>query len=235
MGLISIVSNALRGQFDPISAVAYMLSALMVIFLVSPFHEFSHALVAHKLGDDTAKWQGRLSLNPMRHIDWIGAALIMAVGFGWANPVPVNPRNFKNPKGGMALVALAGPVSNLLAALLSMFLFYLIAFIFTLFNASSKIAVLALYIIRYFFIYLTQINISLAVFNLIPVPPLDGSRLLTALLPDRVYYKIMAYERYISLALVALLIFGVFDYPISYLTRVIFNAFNTLAALPFGG
>ena len=183
MGLISIISKFLRtGTFDVLSAVAYVLSAAMVIFLVTPFHECAHAFAAYKLGDPTAKNMGRLSLNPFRHIDWIGAALIMAVGFGWANPVPVNSRNFRNPKGGMALTALAGPVSNL-----------------------------------------------------IPIPPLDGSRLLTALLPDRIYYKIMAYERYISFILIAIVVFGVLDYPLSYLTTSIYNALNAFTALPFGG
>mgnify|MGYP004515692723 FL=1 len=235
MGLISIISNFLRtGTFDFLSALAYVLSATLVIFLVTPLHECAHAFAAYKLGDPTAKNMGRLSLNPFRHIDWIGAALIMAVGFGWASPVPVNSRNFKNPKGGMALTALAGPVSNILAAFVSIFLLYLTTFIQYSLAAASSVAALFT-VLRQVFFFLARINISLAVFNLIPIPPLDGSRLLTALLPDRIYYKLMAYERYISFLLIAVVVFGLLDYPLSYLSTVIFKGLSAVAALPFGG
>lgn len=235
MGLISIISNFLRtGTFDFLSALAYVLSATLVIFLVTPLHECAHAFAAYKLGDPTAKNMGRLSLNPFRHIDWIGAALIMAVGFGWASPVPVNSRNFKSPKGGMALTALAGPVSNILAAFVSIFLLYLTTFIQYSLAAASSVAVLFT-VLRQVFFFLARINISLAVFNLIPIPPLDGSRLLTALLPDRIYYKLMAYERYISFLLIAVVVFGLLDYPLSYLSTVIFKGLSAVAALPFGG
>lgn len=235
MGLISIISNFLKtGTFDFLSALAYVLSATLVIFLVTPLHECAHAFAAYKLGDPTAKNMGRLSLNPFRHIDWIGAALIMAVGFGWASPVPVNSRNFKNPKGGMALTALAGPVSNILAAFVSIFLLYLTAFIQYSLAAASSVATLFT-VLRQVFFFLARINISLAVFNLIPIPPLDGSRLLTALLPDRIYYKLMAYERYISFLLIAVVVFGLLDYPLSYLSTVIFKGLSAVAALPFGG
>lgn len=235
MGLISIISNFLRtGTFDFLSALAYVLSATLVIFLVTPLHECAHAFAAYKLGDPTAKNMGRLSLNPFRHIDWIGAALIMAVGFGWASPVPVNSRNFKNPKGGMALTALAGPVSNILAAFVSIFLLYLTTFIQHSLAAASSVATLFT-VLRQVFFFLARINISLAVFNLIPIPPLDGSRLLTALLPDRIYYKLMAYERYISFLLIAVVVFGLLDYPLSYLSTVIFKGLSAVAALPFGG
>ena len=235
MGLISIISNFLKtGTFDFLSALAYVLSATLVIFLVTPLHECAHAFAAYKLGDPTAKNMGRLSLNPFRHIDWIGAALIMAVGFGWASPVPVNSRNFKNPKGGMALTALAGPVSNILAAFVSIFLLYLTTFIQYSLAAASSVAALFT-VLRQVFFFLARINISLAVFNLIPIPPLDGSRLLTALLPDRIYYKLMAYERYISFLLIAVVVFGLLDYPLSYLSTVIFKGLSAVAALPFGG
>lgn len=236
MGLISILSGALTGKFNYVSALAYVFSSAVIIFLVLPVHEFAHAFAAHKLGDDTAKWQGRMSLNPMRHIDWIGAALIMAVGFGWAKPVPVNARNFKNPKGGMAVVALAGPVANLIAAFVSLLLCNFIIFLARSgVGTGSQAALVILMFLRYLFLFTAQINVSLAVFNLVPIPPLDGSRLLTALLPDRIYYKIMAYEQYIMLGLILLLVTGVLTTPLSYIGNFVLSGLNAVASLPFGG
>ena len=114
--LLSLIRS---GNVNIISIIVYIISSLMVIFLVMPLHEWAHGFVAYKLGDRTAKYQGRLTLNPLAHIDYLGAAMILLIGFGWAKPVPVDPRNFKNPKRDMALTALAGPVSNLLAAVVS--------------------------------------------------------------------------------------------------------------------
>lgn len=236
MGLISILSGALTGKFNYVSALAYVFSSAVIIFLVLPFHEFAHAFAAHKLGDDTAKWQGRMSLNPMRHIDWIGAALIMAVGFGWAKPVPVNARKFKNPKGGMAVVALAGPVANLIAAFVSLLLCNFIIFLARSgVGTGSQAALVILMFLRHLFLFTAQINVSLAVFNLVPIPPLDGSRLLTALLPDRIYYKIMAYEQYIMFGLILLLVTGVLTTPLSYIGNFVLSGLNAVASLPFGG
>ena len=110
--------NLIRNGSGIGSVIMYILSTLLTIFLVLPLHECAHGFVAHKLGDDTAKREGRLTLNPLAHIDYMGSLLMLLVGFGWAKPVPVNPRNFKNPKVGMAITALAGPVSNLLAAVI---------------------------------------------------------------------------------------------------------------------
>ena len=114
------------GNMDIISIIVYIISSLMVIFLVMPLHEWAHGFIANKLGDRTAKLQGRLTLNPLAHIDYLGAAMILLIGFGWAKPVPVDPRYFKKPKRDMALTALAGPVSNLLAAIVSGLIFNII-------------------------------------------------------------------------------------------------------------
>ena len=209
-----MLRNALSGNLDFVSAVVYIISALAVIFLTMPIHEFAHGFAAVKLGDNTPKWQGRLTLNPLAHIDYIGAMCILLFGFGWAKPVQVNHLNFKNPKRDMALTALAGPVFNILMALV----FNIIAYAIWLTVGAPEGIGFYLFL---FCDFVVQINVSLAVFNLIPIPPLDGSRILTAVLPDRTYYKIMQYERYIYLVFLLLLFTNVLDKPIMFLSNAI--------------
>lgn len=215
------------GNVDIASAVIYIFSALTVIFLTMPVHEFAHAFVAYKLGDNSQKYAGRLTLSPFAHIDWMGALCILLIGFGWARPVQVNSYNFKNPKQSMALTALAGPAANLCVAFISIFIYNFVWFLYHLFNTGILVYV------ALFFSFIAQINISLAVFNLIPVPPLDGSKLLAAVLPDRVYYKLMQYERYIYFIVLLLVFSGVLSTPISYLSGFLFNAFDSITSLPF--
>lgn len=215
--------SILRGA-SGIEVVILFLARLFVVFCTLPVHEYAHALVADKLGDKTARLSGRLTLNPMAHIDILGAVMILFVGFGYAKPVPVNPRNFKNPKKGMALTALAGPFANILMAIIFMFL----ANVFSLFGNS--IFVQAFYI---FFTFAASINIGLAVFNLIPIPPLDGSRVLELLIPDRYYYKFARYERYIVIGVFVLIILGVLDAPLAFLQNHLYSALNYVVSLPF--
>ena len=187
-------------QFDGVWQTALLVAASL---LCITFHETCHGLTAYRLGDPTAKREHRLSLNPLHHIDWFGLAAMLLVGFGWAKPVPVDMRYFKKPKQGMALTALAGPVSNLLLAVLLllgariMIAHYVdTAFCSALLNFLARTA---------------YMSVGLGLFNLIPISPLDGSKVLFAFLPDRAYLTLMRYEKYGMVLLFLLVWLGVGD------------------------
>jgi Zn-dependent protease len=171
-----------------------VIPALICIIL----HEMSHGYVAYRLGDRTAKEMGRLTLNPLKHIDVIGLLFMMAVGFGWAKPVPINPFNFKRPKRGMALTALAGPVTNLLIAVVFLFLFGLIYPLKKYAVGSVAVDIVSI---------TAQFSITLAIFNILPIPPMDGSKVFFAIATDETYFKLMKYERY-GLILIMILSFS---------------------------
>lgn len=188
---------------------------VFIVLICLPIHEFAHGFAAYKLGDPTAKNNGRLTLNPIAHIDWIGAACIMLVGFGWAKPVPVNPFHFKNQKhrkAGMALTAFAGPLSNLLFAFLGVLV--LRGFACARFLPEN---VNLIYYATYILFYVIAINLSLAIFNLIPIPPLDGSRIIAGVLPDKVSRFFEKYQMVISLVFIVVIFGGLLDGPLSFL------------------
>lgn len=225
--MLSYLGDIISGDFDIVDLIIYISSMAFVVFCATPLHEFAHALIAVKLGDDTPRLRGRLTINPMAHIDKRGALMIFLFGFGYAKPVEVRMRKFKKPKRDMALVALAGPVCNILQALILLFIYN------TLYYFGSSSENMMMNYMALFFLYAAVININLAVFNLLPIPPLDGSRLATALLPAKYYYKIMQYERYIMIGLFVLLFTGILSTPLSLISNAVLNALDAVASLPF--
>lgn len=188
------------------SLADFVLSAAAVLFCLT-VHEASHGLAAWMLGDPTAKRKHRISLNPLRHIDPFGAVMMLVAGFGWAKPVPVDPRYFRRPKAGMAVTAFAGPLSNFVLAYLALLLR---SGLFPLYQLGSVLAGG----VCDFLLTLALLSLGLGIFNLIPIPPLDGSKILECVLSDRAYFTILRYERYGSLLLVVLLWQGVLDVPL---------------------
>ena len=175
---------------------------LASVFLCLTIHESCHGLAAYALGDPTAKRAHRLSLNPLRHIDWIGFVMMIVAGFGWAKPVPVNPNYFKKPKEGMAVTALAGPASNFLLALLLLLIARLV-------YARALVTGALPQTLFSFLVNTACLSVGLGLFNLVPVPPLDGSKVLAVLLPDRAYDWLMHYERFGMLVLVMIISVGI--------------------------
>ncbi len=200
-----------------IQSTVYLLVIRLIVALIAlPIHECAHGYAAYRMGDHTAYRQGRLTLNPLAHFDPIGTLAIILFGFGWARPVPINPLNFENPKKGMMLSSLAGPLSNIGLAFLSMVL-YKLSYIPSYMGISGAF----ISTVQMFLLYMITINITLGVFNLIPIPPLDGSRIATYFLPQHVYFKIMQYENIIFIGLMIALWFGVLDGPINFVSTAV--------------
>lgn len=221
--------SAFLDNMDWSSFIQLLLRVIAVLFCIV-FHEVSHGVAAYLLGDPTAKAQRRLSLNPIRHIDPFGALMMLLVGFGWAKPVPVDMRYFKKPKSGMAITALAGPLSNFILAYIMMLFAYIFLGVFVV----NEVAYSALTQgVLDFCIMTASLSIGLGVFNLIPFPPLDGSKILGILLPDRIYYKILRYEFAGTIVLMALLWLGVLDAPLYAVRSFVSNGLMNLAQWPY--
>ncbi len=204
-----------------------LLACVFLVFVAVPVHEFAHVWAASKLGDDTGRMLGRYTLNPLAHLDPIGAILICLIGFGWGKPAPVNPNRFENPKKGMALTALAGPATNIIMTFLFLFVGETVFSVGPL--AGTNIG-------AYIYIFCTicgRISIFLAVLNLIPVPPLDGYNILCGILPDNATAWIEQNQRIISFAFILFLITGVLTTPLSALANLVLNGISFICGLPF--
>lgn len=217
--LFDVIRSLAYGyHVDVWQIVAQVVSIVFVILCILPLHEFAHGWVANKLGDPTAKLAGRLTLNPLASVDPVGTVALILFGFGWAKPVPVDSRYFKKPRRDVALTALAGPVSNLLAALVGAF-FVTLLIAFAPANGVTQFLLNMLY-------YYVVVNISLAVFNLIPLPPLDGSRIVGAFLSSRALYTYYRYQNIFVMVMFFLLFSGAMTGPLStvqnFFARVIF-------------
>ncbi len=191
-----------------------VLSVVPVLICIT-VHEYCHGLTALKLGDTTAKDMGRLSLNPLKHFDLIGVVMMTLVGFGWAKPVPVDMNRFKNPKRGMAITAFAGPGSNIVLACVFLFLY---GFFYRPFYDGT----LGYYIL-FMLMRTASLSISFAVFNIIPIPPLDGSKVLFSLISDRAYYNLMRYERYGMILLMVIVFTDAINRPLAMAVSSVFD------------
>lgn len=216
-------------------AIIQLLLSVPIVLIALSCHEAAHAYAAYKMGDRTAFNLGRMTINPAKHLDLMGTIFMIAFGFGWAKPVPINPRNFDNPKKGMAITGIAGPIANFILGVIGTILCVVTSFLQIKLLGTAQISELGVnmfYIAHVFFYLFAMYNFVFMVFNLIPVPPFDGSRFVTAFLPPRLYFKLMQYERYtfiiiLAISLIMSRVFGI------YLTSFIAEKVMDLVALPF--
>ncbi len=224
-----MLSQLLSGNFTIQTIIAEILAVLVIIFLILPFHEWAHAQTAYLLGDKGIKQRGRLSLNPLSHIDPVGALAMLFIGFGWAKPVPVDSRYFKNPKVGMAITAFMGPVANLIAALAGLFVFHTLWCIVPTFFTAGGFGSYVLAFLQFYII----VNVNLAVFNLLPIPPLDGSKILFVFLPDKAVMFFYRYQMFFMIGLIVLLWAGPLSYVLTFLSRGALYGIYQFSTLPF--
>lgn len=210
------------------SGIQDLIYTVPAVLVAISMHEFAHGYVSYKLGDPTPKQGGRLSLNPFRHLDPVGTLCLMFFHFGWAKPVMVNPYYYKNRKKGMLLVALGGPMMNLIISFISLFIMGIILKVTGGYAGDVTVFIFEL------LTYMVMINLGLGVFNLIPVPPLDGSKILGAILPEDKYFKYMQYEKYGYIILLALLWIGLISGPLSWVTGILYDGMWAIVSLILG-
>jgi Zn-dependent protease len=211
-----------------------LLFVIPCVLFALTVHEVSHGYMAYRLGDPTARNMGRLTLNPLKHLDPLGALCMVLFHFGWARPVPINTRYFRKPRRDTALTAAAGPISNFIMAFLGLLVQEILLAVFIRHPASSQFVYNLQYAALTLFSYFHVLNLSLGLFNLIPVPPLDGSRIFLTFLPAKYYFGIMQYERYIQLGLMVLLWLGLLSRPLSFLVSALSGGMRFLIELlPF--
>ncbi len=220
------VIRGFLANFDFVYLGLLVLSAVAVLLCLT-VHELCHGLAAYLLGDPTAKRAGRLTLSPLAHIDWLGFALMLVARVGWAKPVPVDIRSFKHPKRDMAITAAAGPLSNFVLALVSLLLGSLVLTL----NGGRHNG--AAEWVLFFLCSVAVMSVGLGLFNLIPIPPLDGSKLLFSVLPDRLYYGYLRCERYLLLVVVALAWFGFFSGPLGAVMGWVLERLCVLTRFPY--
>ncbi len=204
-------------------SLEFYILMIPVLLISLTVHEFSHGYIAYRLGDMTAKNEGRLTLNPIKHLDPIGTIMMFVARIGWAKPVPINPYFFRDRKKGTMLVSVAGPLSNLLMAFIAIFIYkiFVLSMYGMLIAGNKPLIYLVDFLILFF-----SVNLSLAVFNLLPVPPLDGSKILSGVLPSETYFRFMQYERMIGMVfLFVVIVFpGVLGSILGFFTEPIANS-----------
>lgn len=228
-----------------LNQIPQMLLMLPAILISLSVHESAHAYVAYKLGDDTAKNLGRITLNPMKHFNLLGFLSMMFFNVGWANPVPINTRNFKNPRRDMAISSAAGPASNLCLAIISTIFLRIImiplsdmiiipteGYYYIEESVAQSPAYIILAIVAVMLYFAIALNLNLMIFNLIPIPPFDGSRIAFIFLPTDLYFKVMRYERYIQIGFILLLAIGIIDLPLSTVTNWLSDLMFTATGMP---
>ncbi len=214
-----------------------MLQQLYIILLSVPaafisiaVHESAHGYVSYKQGDPTARNLGRITLNPIKHFDLMGFICMVLFHVGWAKPVPVNPRYYRNPRRGMAITAAAGPISNIIMAFIGVIGYELVTLWLITFSEVNTAYYICVTLYMFFQVF-ASLNVFLAIFNLIPVPPFDGSRIAYIFMPPKVYFGIMKYERYIMLGMILLIWTNILDAPLNFLSNALLGGMEWLVEL----